>query len=292
MTHTCVCKLFIIGSGNCLSLGRRRAIIWTHVGRVLIGPLGSNLSEILSEIYAFSFKKMQLNVSSGRWQPFCLDLNLLTIDPCHVIGYTVIACKVQIILICIIGEPFNCKYACTVRLELRDNRRSLHKSTRQIWGIWQLATGPVILLKFDPNHRFSQLGWPWNLMDDLEKFWAHLLYYTKLCASYQILQWIRTEVRVLKRSIRVTIDDFLSHVTLKFDGWPWKTMGHLFYTLSSFVHHLKTMVELKLELQSGNAQFGSKSAIFCPVWPWNLTDDLEKQWGTSSMLLQPLCIIS
>ena len=23
--------------------------------------------------------------------------------------------------------------------------------------------------------------------------------------------------------------------------------------------------------------FGSKSAIFCPVWPWNLTDDLEKQ---------------
>ena len=24
-------------------------------------------------------------------------------------------------------------------------------------------------------------------------------------------------------------DDFLSRVTLKFDGWPWKTIGHLFY---------------------------------------------------------------
>ena len=34
------------------------------------------------------------------------------------------------------------------------------------------------------------------------------------------------------------------------------------------------------------------SAIFCPVWPWNWTDDLEKQCGTSSMLLQALCIIS
>ena len=35
-----------------------------------------------------------------------------------------------------------------------------------------------------------------------------------------------------------------------------------------------------------------KSAIFGPVWPRNLTDDLEKQQGTSSMLLQALRIIS
>ena len=42
----------------------------------------------------------------------------------------------------------------------------------------------------------------------------------------------------------------------------------------------------------GNAQFGSKSAIFGPVWPSNLTNDLEKQKGTSSMLLQASCIIS
>ena len=28
------------------------------------------------------------------------------------------------------------------------------------------------------------------------------------------------------------------------------------------------------------------------MWPWNLTDDLEKQKGTYSMLLQALCIIS
>ena len=46
------------------------------------------------------------------------------------------------------------------------------------------------------------------------------------------------------------------------------------------------------ESQSGNAPFGSKLVIFCPVWPWNLTDDLEKQQDTSSMLLQVLCIIS
>ena len=36
------------------------------------------------------------------------------------------------------------------------------------------------------------------------------------------------------------------------------------------------MGRFKLELQSGNPKFGSKSAILCPVWPWNLTDDLAK----------------
>ena len=41
------------------------------------------------------------------------------------------------------------------------------------------------------------------------------------------------------------------------------------------MHHSKAIGEIKLELQSGNARFVSKSAIFCPVWPWNLMDDLE-----------------
>ena len=70
---------------------------------------------------------------------------------------------------------------------------------------------------------------------------------------------------------------FFSHVTLKFDWWPQKIIGHLFYITSSFVHHLKPLGEFELQLLSGNAQFGSKSAIFCPLWPWNSMDDLEKQ---------------
>ena len=85
---------------------------------------------------------------------------------------------------------------------------------------------------------------------------------------------------------------FLSRVTLQFDGWPWKTIEHLFYATSSFVHHFVAIGEFKLVLQSGNAQFGLNSTIFRAVWPWNFTDDLEKLLGTSSMLLQALCIIS
>ena len=107
----------------------------------------------------------------------------------------------------------------------------------------------------------------------LENNRAPLLYYTKLCASFQSHWWSRTWVRVRKRSSRVKIGDFLSCVTLKFDGWPWKTIGHLFYTTLSYVHHFKAMGEFKLKLQSGNAKFRSKSAIFlpCDLEIWRMT---------------------
>ena len=77
-THICVGRLTIIGSDNGLSPGRRRAIIWTNAGILLIGPLGINLNEFLIEIYTFSFKKIHLKVSSGKWRPSCLGLNVLS----------------------------------------------------------------------------------------------------------------------------------------------------------------------------------------------------------------------
>ena len=56
-----------------------------------------------------------------------------------------------------------------------------------------------------------------------------------------------------------------------------KTIGHLFYATSSFVHDFVAIGEFKLQLQSGNAQSGSNATIFRGVRPWNLTDDLAKQ---------------
>ena len=139
------------------------------------------------------------------------------------------------------------------------------------------ATGLVILLKIDPNHRFF-------VPCDLEIWWmalennrAPLLYYIKLCASFQIHRWIQIGITVRKRSIWVKIGNFLSSVTLKFDRWHRKTIEHLFYVASSFVYHFTAISEFKLELQSGNAQFWSKLMIFLAVWPWNLMDDLQKQ---------------
>ena len=36
----------------------------------IIGPLGTNFSEILIEILTFSFNKMRLKMSSAKWRPF------------------------------------------------------------------------------------------------------------------------------------------------------------------------------------------------------------------------------
>ena len=91
MTHICVSKLSIIDSDNGLSPERRLAIIWTNAGILLIGPLGTNFSEILIEILTFSFKKMRLKMSSAKWRPFCLGLNVLSdcslVTPHYMVTY-------------------------------------------------------------------------------------------------------------------------------------------------------------------------------------------------------------
>ena len=66
VTHICVSNLTSIGSVNGLPPDRRQAITWTNAGILLIGPLGTNFSE------------MRLKVSSAKWRPFCLGLNVLS----------------------------------------------------------------------------------------------------------------------------------------------------------------------------------------------------------------------
>ena len=54
VTRICVGNLTIIGSDNCLSPGRRHAIIWTDDGILLIGPP----KNIFQWNHTFSFKKI------------------------------------------------------------------------------------------------------------------------------------------------------------------------------------------------------------------------------------------
>ena len=77
VTHICVGKLTIIDSENGLSPGRLQAIFGTNAGILPIGTIGTNFSEILTEIYTFSFRKMHLKMASAKWRPFCVGLNVL-----------------------------------------------------------------------------------------------------------------------------------------------------------------------------------------------------------------------
>ena len=79
VTHICVGEQTIIGSDNGLSPGQCQAIIWTNAGILSTGPLGTNFSETLIEIYTFSFKKMHLKMPFGKWRPSCLGLNELSV---------------------------------------------------------------------------------------------------------------------------------------------------------------------------------------------------------------------
>ena len=60
MTNIRISKIITIGSDNGVSTDRRQAIISTNAGILLIGPLETNLREMLIEINTFSFKKMHL----------------------------------------------------------------------------------------------------------------------------------------------------------------------------------------------------------------------------------------
>ena len=60
VTHICVSKITIIESHNGMSPGRRKAIIGTNDGILVIGI--SNFGEIFSKIHIFSFKNAFENV--------------------------------------------------------------------------------------------------------------------------------------------------------------------------------------------------------------------------------------
>ena len=77
VTHIYISKLTIIGTDNGLSPAWLLAIIWTKAGILLIQNIGKIVSEILSEIHTFSFKKMHLKMSSVKWRQFCISLNVL-----------------------------------------------------------------------------------------------------------------------------------------------------------------------------------------------------------------------
>ena len=94
---------------------------------------------------------------------------------------------------------------------------------------------------------------PWNLMTDLDNQQDTSSILRQALCIISNHQWIQTRVTVRKRPIRVKIGYFLSRVTLKFDGWHWKTIGHLSYATSSFVHHFVAICEFKLELRPESA---------------------------------------
>ena len=78
MTHICVSKLSTIGSNYDLSPARRKAIISTNAGILLIWTIRTNFNENVNRnSYIFSHENPFENVVC-ELRPFCLGLNVLT----------------------------------------------------------------------------------------------------------------------------------------------------------------------------------------------------------------------
>ena len=106
------------------------------------------------------------------------------------------------------------------------------------------ATGLVFLHKIG----FKSLMWPENWMEDLE--------------NQQGTSSIQCQVLCIISKPLVNSNLSYSPETpnlgqnwwyfvpcdLKFDRWHWKTIGHLFYATSSFVHHFIAICKFKMEL--------------------------------------------
>ena len=189
-----------------------------------------------------------------------------------------------------------------------------------------------------PRYLNSCRNWRYFIPCDLEIWWmtlknnsAPLLCCLKLCASFHSHWGIQTGVTVRTHPIWVKVDDFFSRVTLKFDGLPLKTIGHLFNILHEALCIIsKPLVNSNWSYSPETLNLGQNRQFFVPVdleiwrmtlknnrapllcciklcasfhshlwiptgvivrkrpiwvkiddflvmWPWNLTDDLEKQ---------------
>ena len=105
--------------------------------------------------------------------------------------------------------------------------------------IWGREFNRYVCFSFRGNRtifwlRYSKFHiWPWKFKvkvttkigQVMGKQWCQK-WKKSLCASFCSHWWIQTGVTVRKRPIWVKMDDFFSHVTLQFDVWPWKTIGH------------------------------------------------------------------
>ena len=107
-----------------------------------------------------------------------------------------------------------------------------------------------------------------------KKYRAPLLHYKKLCASFQTPRWMQTGVTIRKPSIRVKIGDFFVPCELEI---LWMTLKN---NRAPLLCYLKLCASFQSHrwIQSGNAQFGSKSAIFfvpcdLEIWWMNLKNN-------------------
>ena len=151
--------------------------------------------------------------------------------------------------------------ALVILHKLDSNRRFFSPCDLEIWWITSENNRAPFLCCFRPRASFHSHQWIqtgvtvrkcqiWVTIDDffspcdleiwqmtLKKL-GHLFY-----ATYSFVHHFKAIYKFKLKLQSVKIVNFLSHVAVKFYGWPSKTIGHLFYVASSFVHYFIAISE-------------------------------------------------
>ena len=134
-------------------------------------------------------------------------------------------------------------------MTLKNNRApllclfKLCESFRRHWPIKRGVTARK--RQFESKSTFFLAVWPCNSTEDIEKQYgtSSKLLQTLCTISYPLVNWnwsYNPETPNLCQN-----PHFFSRVTLKFDGWPWKTIGHPFLASSSSAHHFIAICKIQ-----------------------------------------------
>ena len=165
VTHICGNKITIIGSDNGLSPDRRQVIIWTNAVVLLIWPLGTNFSEIFIGIHTFSFKKIHLKMSSGKWRPFCFSASMClpwsVSDLCAICYLSLFS---SMCAQCVIMETFSALLAICAGNSPVTGEFPAQRSVTRCFNVF-----------FDQslNKRFSKQSWGWWFETPSRPLWRH-----------------------------------------------------------------------------------------------------------------------
>ena len=138
------------------------------------------------------------------------------------------------------------------------------------------ATGLAILPKIDSNRRFFSPcdleihGWLRKIIGHLFYITSSFVHHLKPLGEFKLELLSRNAQFGSKSAIFVQCDLENWWTTLKNDRAPFLCCFKLY---ASF--HSHRWIQTKITVRKRSIRV--KSAICCPVWPWNLTDDLKKQ---------------
>ena len=210
--------------------GRRRTIIWSNAGLLLIGSLGTNFSELLFAIQTFSLKKIRLQVSFAKWQPFCLGLNVLTLLFYRVMEWILWMywqqwlCYKEVHLCCSTGPALQ-----PVQLQTQAVELQLRRSRHQILVLCTQVSVQTIINLLDPG-RFG---------NNFQTRYTEYLVYQALIAHRWMLQNLINEMTTVGH-----VKNFPGHIS--FCGYvrpDWASdfslWVHAAYFLNSILHLYK-----------------------------------------------------